>query len=135
MAFQIAGKVIKIFDEEQKSESFKVRQFVIEVNEGQYPQMVSFQLTQDRCSLADGYNEGDEVNVHFDLRGREWNGKYFTNLNAWRIENGTGDASESQGSSQSGSQQSSSNQGGAYQAPKTESSANPQPDFDDDIPF
>ena len=26
------------------------------------------------------------IKVHFDLRGREWNGKYFTNLNAWRIE-------------------------------------------------
>jgi len=28
------------------------------------------------------------MKVHFDLRGREWNGKYFTNLNAWRLEKG-----------------------------------------------
>jgi 16S rRNA U1498 N3-methylase RsmE len=25
------------------------------------------------------------VVVHFDLRGREWNDKYFTNLNAWKV--------------------------------------------------
>ncbi|MEM9931531.1 MAG: DUF3127 domain-containing protein, partial [Bacteroidota bacterium] len=49
-------------------------------------QYVKFQLTQDKCALLDTYEEGQEVKVHFDLRGREWNGKYFTNLNAWRIE-------------------------------------------------
>ena len=43
-------------------------------------------MTQDRCSLIDNYNEGDVIKVTFDLRGREWNEKYFTNLNAWRID-------------------------------------------------
>ncbi len=32
------------------------------------------------------------IKVHFDLRGREWNGKFFTNLNAWRIESVQPDA-------------------------------------------
>jgi hypothetical protein len=36
--------------------------------------------------MLDGYQEGDRVKVSFDLRGREWNGKYLTNLNAWRME-------------------------------------------------
>jgi hypothetical protein len=37
--------------------------------------------------VIDPFNEGDQLKVYFDLRGREWNEKYFTNLNAWKIEN------------------------------------------------
>jgi hypothetical protein len=48
--------------------------------------MVKFQLVQDRVTLIDGCQKGERVRVHFDLRGREWQGKYFTTLNAWRIE-------------------------------------------------
>ncbi len=86
MAFQVDGKLHKIFDTEQKSEKFRAREFVIEVNDGKYPQMVKFQLTQDKCEAIDEHSEGQQITVHFDLRGREWNDKYFTNLNAWRIE-------------------------------------------------
>lgn len=43
-------------------------------------------MTQDKCSLIDPHTEGNKIKVHFDLRGREWNEKYFTNLNAWKIE-------------------------------------------------
>lgn len=86
MSFEVEGKLHKKFETEAKTNTFQARDFVIEVADGNYPQMVKFQLVQDRCSLIDDYNEGDQIKVHFDLRGREWNGKYFTNLNAWRIE-------------------------------------------------
>ena len=85
MALDITGRLHKVFDTEQKTESFKAREFVIET-QGEYPQFVKFQLTQDRCDLIENYKEGDSLKVHFDLRGREWQGKYFTNLNAWKIE-------------------------------------------------
>ncbi|MCB9256937.1 MAG: DUF3127 domain-containing protein [Chitinophagales bacterium] len=85
MALDIVGKLHKVFDVEQKTDSFKTREFVIETS-GEYPQFVKFQTTQDRCSLIEAFKEGDELKVHFDLRGREWQGKYFTNLNAWKIE-------------------------------------------------
>ena len=67
-------------------------------NSSQYPQHISFQLTQDKCSLIDQYNVGDEIKVHFNLRGREWTSpknevKYFNTLEAWRIEGGAGGAS------------------------------------------
>lgn len=86
MSFEIEGKLHKKFDTEAKSAKFQARDLVIEVADGQYPQFIKFQLVQDRCSLLDDYNEGEQIKVHFDLRGREWNGKYFTNLNAWRLE-------------------------------------------------
>lgn len=87
MSFEVEGKLHKIYETEQKTDSFQAREFVIET-EGNYPQFVKFQLVQDRCALLDPFEEGQMIKVHFDLRGREWNGKYFTNLNAWRLEQG-----------------------------------------------
>ena len=87
MSYEITAKLHKVFEIQSKTNTFQAREFVLET-EGQYPQYVKFQLTQDRCSLIDNYKEGDTVKVHFDLRGREWNEKYFTNLNAWKIEAG-----------------------------------------------
>lgn len=86
MAFEIEGKLYRKFETEQKTESFKAREFVILVEDGPYPQYIKFQLTQDRCSILDPFEENQKIKVHFDLRGREWNDKFFTNLNAWRIE-------------------------------------------------
>jgi single-strand DNA-binding protein len=85
MAFDITGKAVKIYDAESKSASFTTREFVITTEET-YPQFVKFQAVQDRCNIVDGVNEGDKIKVYFDLRGREWQGKYFTNLNAWKVE-------------------------------------------------
>ena len=85
MSFEIEGEIVKIFDTEKKTETFQTREFVIKT-EGQYPQFIKFQLTQDRCDIVDKYNVEQKVKVSFDLRGREWNEKYFTNLNAWRID-------------------------------------------------
>lgn len=86
MSFDIEGRLHKKFDTESKTATFQAREFVIEINTNNYMQYIKFQLTQDRCQLVDNYQEGDQIKVHFDLRGREWNDKYFTNLNAWKIE-------------------------------------------------
>jgi len=88
MSYELIAKLHKVFDIQSKTDTFQAREFVV-ATEGQYPQYVKFQLTQDRCSLVDNYKEGDMVKVSFDLRGREWNEKFFTNLNAWKIEAGT----------------------------------------------
>ncbi|MCB0531017.1 MAG: DUF3127 domain-containing protein [Lewinellaceae bacterium] len=90
MAFEVEGKLHRIFPTEQKTASFQAREFVLEVPDGNYPQLIKFQAVQERCGLLDNYNEGDQVKVSFDLRGREWNGKYLTNLNAWRVEQASG---------------------------------------------
>lgn len=86
MSFEVEGTLHKKFDTENKTDTFQAREFVIEVADGNYPQLVKFQLVQDRCALLDTFEENEKIKVHFDLRGREWNGKYFTNLNAWRLE-------------------------------------------------
>ena len=125
MAFQVEGKLHRVFDTEQKTETFRAREFVIEVADGQYPQMIKFQLTQDRCDLIESHTAGDEILVHFDLRGREWNDKYFTNLNAWRI--------ESAGQANAGAGQAAA--APANPAPAASSQPAKVDDFEDDIPF
>ena len=97
MAFEVEGKLHRLFPTEQKSASFSAREFVLEIPDGNYPQLVKFQAVQDRCAMLDTFSEGDQLKVSFDLRGREWNGKYLTNLNAWRIER-SGGGSTTQGS-------------------------------------
>lgn len=93
MAFEVEGKLHRVFPTEQKSTSFMAREFVLEIPDGNYPQLIKFQAVQDRCGILDNFSEGDLVKVSFDLRGREWNGKYLTNLNAWRMEAGGGENS------------------------------------------
>ena len=86
MAFEVEGKLHKKFDIEKKTGTFQAREFVLLVEDGQYPQHIKFQLVQDRVEIIDNLEEGSAVKVYFDLRGREWQGKYFTNLQAWRVE-------------------------------------------------
>lgn len=93
MSFEVIGKLYKKFNTENKTQTFRAREFVIEIADGNYPQFIKFQLVQDRCDILDAYQEGDDLKVFFDLRGREWNEKFFTNLQAWRLEKAS-DATE-----------------------------------------
>lgn len=86
MSYEMKGKLHKKFDTDQKTDTFQARDFVVLQEDERYPQYIKFQLVQDRCNLIDNFEEGQDVVVHFDLRGREWNDKYFTNLNAWKVE-------------------------------------------------
>ena len=90
MSFDIQGKLYEVFEEQQISDKFRKREFVLEIPDGSYTQYVKFQLTQDKCSLLDAYKNGDEVKVTFNLTGKPFtkNGQtmYFTNLQAWRME-------------------------------------------------
>ena len=89
--YDLKGTIKAIKDTQQVSDKFRKREFVVSDNDAQYPQVIQFELTQDRCSAIDGYNVGDEVQVTFNIRGREWTSpqgevKYFVSLNAWKID-------------------------------------------------
>ncbi|WP_019947259.1 DUF3127 domain-containing protein [Hymenobacter aerophilus] len=100
MAYEATGRLHEIFDEQQVSEKFRKREFVLEVIDGQYPEHIKFQTVQDKTALIDPFKVGDEVKVSFNLRGRGFNKNgqmlYFTNLEAWRIENSAGGAAAPQ---------------------------------------
>jgi len=85
MSYTLTGRIVHIGATETVGTSqFEKRQIVIEQS-GQYPQQIAMELVKDKCSLADSFKIGDTVEVSFDLRGREYNGKYYTNLNCWKI--------------------------------------------------
>jgi hypothetical protein len=88
--FKLTGTVKVINPTQVISEKFSKREFVIETQD-QYPQLVIFQATQDKCSLLDNVQQSCQVEVSFNLRGKEWTSpagevKYFNTLEAWRIE-------------------------------------------------
>ncbi len=88
--FKLTGTVKVVSPTQVISEKFSKREFVIETQD-QYPQLVMFQATQDKCSLLDNVQVSSQVEVSFNLRGREWTSpagevKYFNTLEAWRIE-------------------------------------------------
>ena len=128
MSYDITGTLVKKYETETKGESFRVRDFVIKANDGgQYDNFVKFQTTQDRTAIIDDYNEGDEIKVHFDLRGRQWQDKYFTNLNAWRVEKVSGNTAPPAPAGGAGNS--------FNDFPTTDAANEPTAEASDDLPF
>ena len=85
MKLQLAGSIKKIEETVNISDSFKKREFILNIVDGQYEQMIAFEMHQDKGSQLDSFKAGDEVTVFFNIRGREWNNKVLNNLVAWRV--------------------------------------------------
>ncbi len=131
-SFDVSGKLIEKYDVQQITDTFKKREFVIEcpkeISGNIYYDYLKFQLTQDRVTLLDDMNEGDNIKVHFNLRGSKFTSKkdgstgYITNLEAWRLE-----SQNAQPAAPSMEKP----------APKTDANiiAAPQSAEDDDLPF
>jgi len=96
-SFEAQGSIHSIGETtEYGNNGFTKREFVIQLTgEGEnsaYPNHIALELIKDKCSLIDGYNIGDQIQVHFNLSGRLWSSagkpeKCFTSLQAWRVEN------------------------------------------------
>ena len=89
---EVTGKVKVINAEQQVSASFKKRELVVTTQE-QYPQDILVEFTQDKTDLLNTVNQGDEVKISINLRGREWINpegvaKYFNSIQGWRLEKG-----------------------------------------------
>ena len=95
MALEIIGKLAHKYDTQVVSDTFSKREFVLDISEDVngkvYPNVAKFQVTKDKCSVLDSYNVGEEIKVHFNIRGNKATSKegktiVFTNLDAWKIE-------------------------------------------------
>jgi len=94
MSYEVTGKLIFKSETIQRTEKFKVRDFVLEQTEESngktFTNVIKLQASQNKAELLDPINIGDELKVQFNLRGSKWDkdGKtsYFTNLDAWKIE-------------------------------------------------
>lgn len=94
MSYELTGKLVAKYDTVQRTETFKTREFAVEKSEEfngrTITNYVKFQSVQDKTSIIDRVNIGDEIKVYFNIKGSKWekDGKvnYITNLDAWRIE-------------------------------------------------
>lgn len=85
----IRGKIIRIGTPfsgvSSAGKEWKRQEFVLETA-GQYPKKVAFSLMNDRIDKAQ-IQLGHEVEIEVDADSREYNGKWYTTLTAWRINN------------------------------------------------
>ena len=86
----ITGKIIAVLEprsgvSKSSGNSWKTQEFVIETHD-QYPKKCVFNIFgEDKISQAN-INMGDELTVSFDIDAREWNGRWFNDIRAWRVE-------------------------------------------------
>ena len=145
MSLEITGKLLKKYDAVDVSPKFKKREFVLELSEeisgNIYTNYAAMQLVNNKCSAIDQFQEGDMVKVNFNIRGTKWvkDGKerYFSNLDAWRVEKFDGNTA---GSGQQYAQPSQNNynqgaQNGFSGGGANQFSNNPSTEATDDLPF
>ena len=87
---EITGKITKKLAPQKGVSArgeWQKQEFVIEYQEGQYPSVVCFNVWgADKVNELAGYSEGEEVKVSFNLSAREYAGRWYNDLRAWRIE-------------------------------------------------
>ena len=87
---EISGKIKVINPTKEVSDTFKKRELVVTTQE-QYPQHILIDFIQDKCSILDNFNIGEDVSVSINIKGKEYTNKngevgYFNQLNGWKIE-------------------------------------------------
>jgi Domain of unknown function (DUF3127) len=130
--YETAGKLKWIGTTQSFPSGFTKREFVVTTAHDKYPQDIKFDMVKDKCALLDGFELGQDVQVNFDIRGREYNGKYFVDLSCWKLQAADGATPSSTGSSTA-----------RRQAPaNADASSEPSAadlrsdgDFDDESPF
>jgi len=127
--YEAQGTIKVISDTQTFGSGFTKREFVI-TTESKFPQDIKFELVKEKCDWLDKFATGQQVNVSFDIRGNEYNGKYYVNLNCWKIQAGAGGG---------GNQQQAATSAPANDMPAFSSESSGEPSIDDlrgdDIPF
>lgn len=113
---ELKGTIKKIFETQTFASSFQKRELVL-LTEEQYPQPISIEFLSEKIMLLDTINEGDQVTISINIRGREWTNpegetKYFNSITGWKI-----------------------NKENTYEPPKPQTPAQELLEEDDDLPF
>lgn len=94
---EIKGKINRILQPasgiSKTGNEWKKQEFVIETTEDQFPKQICFTLFNDKLNLLEGLQPGLEVNVSFSVESREFNGKWYHNINAWKVDRLSSEAS------------------------------------------
>lgn len=130
--YETRGTIKLINDTQSFPSGFTKREFVVTTAHDKFPQDLKFEIVKDKCSLLDKFAAGQDVVVNFDIRGNEYNGKYFVNLSCWKIQ-ATGDAEEAP-PSDAPARRAAPAQATSSAEPSAADLRN-EDDFDDEIPF
>ena len=85
MAYELTGKIKKIFDQQDFPSGFYKKEFVVTTEE-RFPQDIKLDCLKEKVEMLNGLEVGSPVKVSFDIRGREWNERFFVDLTAWKVE-------------------------------------------------
>lgn len=84
--YKFKGTIKHIGDVQTFGEKgFSKQDLVLVESDAKYPQTVKFELTKENTKLTAGYKIGEEVEVKFNVRGREYNGNYYVSLEAYKL--------------------------------------------------
>ena len=89
---EIVGKIIQVLPEQggvskTSGKEWKLQAYVLETQE-QYPRKVHFEVFGEDRIKANPCKLDDIVTVSFDIESREFNGRWYTSVRAWKIEQG-----------------------------------------------
>lgn len=89
---EITGKIIAVLDARggtsKTGNEWKMQEYVLETHE-QYPRKICFNVFgADKISQFN-IQAGEELTVSFDINAREYNGRWYNDIRAWRVERGT----------------------------------------------
>ena len=89
MALEITGKISQILPletGESKNGQWKKQFFILDFMDGNYPKKVSISVWGDKTDSLRNLLPGADVKVSFNVESREYNGRWYTDVKAWRIE-------------------------------------------------
>ena len=82
---KLTGTIKQVGELKTWDSGFSKLEFVITTAD-QYPQDVKFEIVKDKADNFLKFNKvGDNVDVSFNVRGNEYEGKYYVNLEAWKV--------------------------------------------------
>jgi single-strand DNA-binding protein len=132
--YEAKGSMKWIGETQTFASGFTKREFVITTQHDKYPQDIKFEIVKDKCPILDQFAVGSDVTVFFDIRGNEYNGKYFVNLACWKLQAGSEDGAEPRAAQRSAP--ASRGTAPARQSEPTAADLRNESDFDDDdVPF
>lgn len=92
---ELAGKVIAILEpkggvSKSTGNPWKTQDYVIETHE-QFPRRMVFNVFGEDKINQFNIQLNEEINVFFDINAREYQGRWFNDIRAWRIDRNVGD--------------------------------------------
>lgn len=88
---EIVGKIIQVLPLQEgvgrNGNPWKVQGYVLETQE-QYPRKVQFEIFGEDRIKNNPCNIDDVVTVSFDIESREFNGRWYTSIRAWKVQQG-----------------------------------------------